>query len=118
MRATPEPRAQFIQLDVRELEIPQPTRMEHGTVFARTHHPSCDGRMPMSKHAHCSSDGESFRQRSEHFTHPLRWGFQAIERGMAAGAAGDTAGLTSERLDAFVPSFGAVAREAHGFGCR
>jgi len=71
MRATPEPRAQFLQLDVGEMEVRQPARKERGTVLACTGHPGGDGRLPMPKHAQRSSDAETFRQRREHVTHPL-----------------------------------------------
>jgi len=71
MRATPQPRAQFLQLDVAEIEVRQPARKERGTVLACTGHPGADGRMPMPKHAQRSSDFSSFRQRREHFTQAL-----------------------------------------------
>jgi hypothetical protein len=55
----------------------------------------------MAEDSYRRRDIKPFSQRSEHFCNPIGCGFEAIERGVAAGAEGGLAGLTPESLDTF-----------------
>ncbi len=88
MRPAAQPRAQFVELDVGQVEIVKDAVVERGTVLAGARHPGGDGGVPMAKHAPGGGKREPFRQRGEHHCNPLRCGFEAIERGHPEGRSG------------------------------
>jgi hypothetical protein len=65
----------------------------------------------MPEHAHRGGDIQSFGQRCQHFANPLGCGFEAIQRGVAAGAEGSITRLAAQRLDALAPSVCTVTNE-------
>src|SRR4029453_1943723 len=90
-----QPCAQFIELDVRHLEMPKGADVQRRTMSASTSQPSRDGRVAMAEHTHCSGDKEPFRPSSQHFRNPLGCGFQTIERRIAPGAEGGSTRLAA-----------------------
>jgi len=63
VRPPPQPCTQFIQLHVRQVEVPNEVVVQHRTVFARPCQPGGDGGVAVAKDAHGSGDTESFGQR-------------------------------------------------------
>jgi hypothetical protein len=68
-----------------EAEIPQPTIVEGGAVFARMRQPGGDRRVAMAKVAHRCSNVQSFGQRGQQLRNALGRGFEAVERGHPEG---------------------------------
>jgi hypothetical protein len=80
-------------------------------VLASPREPGHDGGVAMPEHAHRGGDRESFGQRRQHFANSLGRGFEAIQRGIAAGAEGGITGGAAQRLSALAPSVRTVTNE-------
>jgi hypothetical protein len=109
MSATPQPGANFVELDVREGEIPQPVVVERRAVFARSREPGRDGGVPMTEHAHRGGDIQPFSQSREHFTDALGRGLEPVQWRIPSRANGRITRLTTHCLDALMLPMGAVS---------
>jgi hypothetical protein len=88
VRAVPQPRPQFVELEMGKREIPQVAVMQRDTVFTRPCEPGGDSGMSMPKHPHRGRDIQSFRERTEHFRTAVRRSFEPIEWGHPEGNGG------------------------------
>jgi len=87
-RPAPQPRPQFVELNVWEVKVRKDAVVEGGTVLASPREPGHDGGVAMPEHAHRGGDRESFGQRCQHFANPLGCGFEPIQRGHPEGTRG------------------------------
>jgi hypothetical protein len=118
VRSIAQSRAQFIKLQMRELEAMEPVVMQARAVLPGSREPGGDRRMPMAEDAHRGGDTEPFRQGRQHLRDSLGGGFEAVERRVAAGAEGCFTRLTTECLDALPLPMHPVADEGMDLGVR
>ena len=109
LRSTPQARAQFGELEVRQREGPQPAVVQGRTVLAGACQPGAAWALAGPKHPHRRSDREPFGERTQDFGDARGWRLEAIERGVATGGEGCRTGLTPEHLNAFVLAVRAIA---------
>ncbi len=108
-RALTQPRPEFVELEVREVEPLEPAVVQGRTVLAGACQPGADCALAVAKHPHCRSDREPFGERTQDFGDSRGWRLEAIERGVATGGEGGRTGLTPERLNALVRAVRAIA---------
>jgi hypothetical protein len=96
-----QPRANLVQLHVRQLEMMEPALVEGCAMLTGPREPSRDRGGTMAEHSYRRRDIKPFSKRSEHFRNPMGCRFEAIERRIGAGAEGGSACLTPEGLDTF-----------------
>ena len=108
MRPVAEPGAQFVELEVREVELLEEAVVQGRAVCASPRQPSRDGGVAMPEHPHGGGDREPFGQRRQHFGNPLGCGFEPVERRIAARAEGRPTGLAAQGLDSFALPMRAV----------
>ncbi len=71
-------------------------------MFAGPRQPGADGAFAVPKHTRRRSDREPFGERTQDFRNSGGSCFEAIERRIATGGEGRSAGLTAKGLDAFI----------------
>ncbi len=96
---TPQPRAEFVQLEVWEPKMAEAAVVEGLSVLANTGQPGGDGRLPVAEDPLGGGRVQPFGQRSEHPCDLMGRGFQMVERGMASGTERGVAGRASKGLD-------------------
>jgi hypothetical protein len=94
-----QPRAQFIQLDVWDLEGVEAALMEDLRVSACTSEPRRDGGLSVAKDPFSSGRVQPFGQRREHDCDLLRRGFQTVQGRVPSGTERDEARLAAKGLD-------------------
>jgi hypothetical protein len=67
----PQPRPQFVELNVGEVEIVKDAVVEGGAVCPSSCQPGRDRGVAVTEHAHGSGHIEPFGQRRQHFTNPV-----------------------------------------------
>jgi hypothetical protein len=106
-----EPGAQLVPLEIGEMEMAEELLVQGLSVLARTTQPGGNGGVSKAEDALGGGRVEPFGQRREHHGDLVRRGFQTVQRRVASGCKGGTAGLTPERLDALNPAVLAIADE-------
>jgi hypothetical protein len=94
-----EPGANFVQLQVREVQVAEAALMEEPSVLSRASKPGDDGGVTGAEDTLCGGWVQPFGQRREHHGDLLGRSFQAIQGGVAPGSERGMAGRASERLD-------------------
>jgi hypothetical protein len=80
VRPTAQPRAQFVELDVRQVEVAKDAVVQRRAVCPGPREPGGNGRMTMAEEVHRGGHREPFRQRSQYLRNTLRCSFQAVQR--------------------------------------
>ena len=111
VRPAQQPRAQLVEVHVREMQPLKGAIVQRCAVFPRSHQPSRDGRVPMPEHPHGRGDIHPLRQRRQHLANPVGCRFKPIERGVAWRAEARATCLTAQRLDALAPPLSAIAHQ-------
>ncbi len=100
--ALAQPRAQFIKLEMRELEAAEPTVMQRRAVPASPREPGGDRPGAVPKHPHSCGDRKSLSYRAQDFCDTGGGRLEAIEGCAAPGGKGYSTRLTAKGLDALV----------------
>ena len=91
--------AQFVQLQVREVEIAEAALMEDLSVPACASEPGGDRRLTIAEDAFSRGSVQPFGECRQHLGDLLGGGFQMVQRSIASSTERGVAGLTTERLD-------------------
>jgi hypothetical protein len=110
--STAQPRAQFVQLHMRELEVAERVLVQLLSVRASASQPRGDGGLMVAEDAGGRGNVQSFGQSSEHHGDLLRRGFQAVHGGIASSTEGGAARLTTKGLDALGMTILAIANQS------
>ena len=94
-----QPGSQFIQLEVREVQMGEEAHVQGVRVLASTRQPGGDGRLSKAEDPRSCGRVEPFGQRREHHGDLVRGSFQSIQGRIAPGSEGGAASLTAKRLD-------------------
>ncbi len=92
--------AQFVQLQVREVQMEEEALVQRVCVLACARYPGGDGGLTVAENPFGDRRVQPFGQRREHYGNLLRGGFQTVHRGVASGSEGGVASLTAKGLDA------------------
>jgi len=106
-----KPGAQFVQLDIRKLEMTEKVLVKALSVFPSTSQPGGDGRLSKAENPFSGGWVHSFGQRSEHHGDLQRGSFQPVEGRVAPGSEGGVAGLASKCLDLLSTTLFAISDE-------
>ncbi len=101
MLRTPQPGAQFVQLEVREPEMAEGALVERLSVLARANQPGGDGGLTVDEDPLLGGSVQPFGQRRQYPCDLLRRGFQPVQWGVASGIERGAAGLAAKGLDRF-----------------
>jgi hypothetical protein len=96
---TAQPSAQFIRLEIRQMQMAEEALVQGKRVLARAWQPGGDGRLPVAEDPFSSRRVQPFGQRREHHDDLPGRGFQAVQGGVTSRAECAAARLTTERLD-------------------
>ena len=116
LRSIAKPRAEFVKLDMREMEVTEPVVVQRRTVLAGACQPGGDRRVGMTKHPFRCRDVQPFGQRRQHFADTPARRLEPIERRVAPGAERRPARLTAQGLDALTLAMRADADEGVDVG--
>ena len=94
-----QPGANFIQLQVREVQVAEGALMEELSVLACPSEPPRDGRLTLAEDAFSRGRVQPFGQRREDQSNLMGRGFQAIQGRVASSTEGGAARLTPKRLN-------------------
>jgi hypothetical protein len=94
-----QPRAQFVQLEVREPQLAEGPLMQRLSVLACAREPPRDSGLSGAENPRGRRGIQPFGQCSQYHGNLVRRGFQTVEGGVASSTEGATAGLTAVRLD-------------------
>ena len=99
LRGAAQPRAQFVQLQVRESQMVEGPLVQRLSVLACPREPPRDGGLSGAEHPRGRRGIQPFGQCSQYHGNLVRRGFQAIQGGVASSTEGGVARLAAERLD-------------------
>jgi hypothetical protein len=99
LRMAAEPGAQFVQLQVRELEMAEGAFVQDLCMFPSASQPGDDGGLPVAKDPFGRRSVKSFGQRREDHGDLRRGSFQTVQGRMAASTEGGAASRASKGLD-------------------
>jgi len=94
-----QPGSQFIQLEVRELEIAEGALVQGLRMLASARQPGGDGGLSVAEDTLGSGRVQPFGERRQHHPDLLRGGFQTIQGSVASSTESGAAGLTAKGLD-------------------
>ena len=106
-----QPGAQFVQLQVRELEMAEEALVQGVCVLASTGEPGGDGGLSEAEDPLGRGRVQPFGQRREHHGDLVGRGFQTIQGRVASGTEGGAAGLAAKGLDALGMAMLAIANQ-------
>jgi hypothetical protein len=109
---TPQPGAQFVQVQVREVEMAEGAFVQELRVLASTSQPGGDGGLSKAEDPFGGGRIEPFGPRREHYGDLVRRGFQTIQGGVASRTERGAAGLTTKGLDVLGTAMLAIADES------
>jgi hypothetical protein len=104
-----QPGAQFVQLEVGDLEIAETVLVQGLSVLTSARQPESDSSLTIAEDPFGGGRIEPFGQRREHHRDLGRGGFQAIQGGVASGSEGGLASLTTKRLDPLSLAMSAIS---------
>jgi hypothetical protein len=111
--AAAEPGAQFVQLEIRKLEVAEKVLVEGLSMLPSAGKPGGDSRLTVAEDTLGSGWVQPTGSRCQHDCDLLGRGFQTIQRGVAPSTERGTAGRASKRLDLFSVTMGTIPKEAH-----
>jgi hypothetical protein len=94
-----EPGAQFVQLQVREVQIAEEALVQGVRVLASTGQPGGNGGLSKAEDPFGCGRVQAFGQRREHHGDLVRGGFQTVQRRVASSTERGAAGLATKGLD-------------------
>ena len=94
-----QPGSQFVQLEVREVEIAEEALVQGLSVLACTSKPGGDGGLTVAEDPFGSRRVQPFGQRREHHGDLVGRGFQTVQGSVASGTERGAASLTAKGLD-------------------
>ncbi len=106
-----EPGSNFVQLQMRDVQVAEAALMEDFSVPACTCEPPRHRGLLKAENPHSRRRIQSFGQRREYHCDLVRWGFQTIEWSVATSAERGAALLTAKRLDALGLAMLAIANQ-------
>ena len=106
-----QPRSQFVQLQVREVQVAEAALMQELSVLACASQPPGDGGLTVAEDPLSCGSIQPFGQRREHHGDLGRWSFQAIQGGVASRSERGMARLATKRLDALSMAMLAIPNE-------
>ena len=106
-----EPGSNFVQLQVRDVQVAEAVLMEDFCVPACTREPPRNRGLLKAENPHSRRRIQSFGQRREDHCDLVRWGFQTIEWSVASSAECGAALLTAKGLDALGLAMLAIANQ-------
>ncbi len=112
LRMAAEPGAQFVQLQVRELEMAEGALVQGLCMLSSSRKPDGDGGLSVAEDPFGSRKIQPFGQRREHHCDLVRGGFQTVQGRVAPGSERGMAGLTAERLDLLSTTVLAIANQS------
>jgi hypothetical protein len=107
-----EPGAQFVQLEIRKLEVAEKVLMEGLSMLPSAGKPGGDSRLTVAEDTLGSGWVQPFGKGSQHDCDLLGRGFQTIQRGVASGSERGAAGRTSKRLDVLGMTMLAISHQS------
>ena len=99
LRMAPQPRSQFVQLDVREPKLAEEAFVQSLCVLASTREPPRNRGVSKTEDPRGRRRVESLSQRREDQSHLMGRGFQTVHGGVTTRTEGGVARLTAVRLD-------------------
>jgi len=81
-----QPGAQFIQLQMRELEMAKEAFVQRLCMFSSASQPGGDGRLSVAEDPFGSRRVQPFGQRRQHYSDLVRGGFQTVQGSVAPGS--------------------------------
>jgi hypothetical protein len=106
-----EPCSQFIQLQMREVQMGEEAHVQGVCVLACTSQPGGDGGLSKAEDPFGGGSVQPFGQRREHHGDLVRGSFQAVQRRVAPGSERGAASLATKRLDLFSAAMFAIPNE-------
>jgi hypothetical protein len=94
-----EPRPQFVQLDIRKVEMTEKVLVEALSVVPSAGQPRGDGGLAVAEDPFGRGSIQSFGQGREHHGDLVRGSFQTVQGGVAPSTERGTAGRASKGLD-------------------
>jgi hypothetical protein len=94
-----EPCANFVQLQVRDVQVAEAALMEELSVLACASEPGGDGGLTVAEDPTGFGSVQSFGQRREHHGDVMGRGFQPVQGRVASSTERGAAGRASKRLD-------------------
>src|SRR5262245_36931631 len=94
LSGTAQPGAEFVQLEMRDVEAAEAVLMEELSVPACAREPGGDGSLTIAENPFCGGRVQPFRQRREHHGDLLRRGFQTVQGSVASSTERAAASLT------------------------
>ena len=113
---TAHARAQFVQLQMGEHKVAEGALMQGLGMGPCPYEPMCDGHMSKAKAPFSRRQIQSFRQRTQHRRHLLRWRFPPIQRCVQARTGDRLTRLAAPSLDPLSFSIAAVAHDGMDLG--
>lgn len=107
-----EPRAQLVQLQVRQVEVAEAVLVQGPCMFPCASQPCGDGGLPVAEDPLGRGSIQPLSQCRQHQGDLLGGGFQAIQRGVASGSERRVTGLASKRLDTLSAAMGAISYQS------
>jgi len=96
-----EPRAQFVQLQMREVEMAEGALVQGLCVLASSGQPGGDGGLSVAEDPFSGRRVQPFGECRQHYGDLVRGSFQTVQGRVASSTECDVAGLTTKRLDSF-----------------
>ncbi len=110
--AAAEPGAQFVQLEIRKLEVAEKVLVEGLSMLPSAGKPGGDSRLTVAEDTLGSGWVQPTGSRCQHDCDLLGRGFQTIQRGVASGSERGAAGLTAKRLDVLGMTMLAISHQS------
>jgi hypothetical protein len=94
-----ESRPQFVQLEIRKLEMTEKVLVEALGMQPSAGRPGDDGRLAVAENSLCGGWVQPFCQRRQYYCDLVRGGLQPVQWGVSSGTERGVAGLTTKRLN-------------------
>ena len=111
LRSAAQPGAQFVQLQMREMEMAEEVLVQGVRVLASAGEPGGNGRLPVAEDSLGGGSVQPFGQGRQHDGDLLGRGFQPVQGGVAPGCERGLAGLTPKGLDPLGLAMLAIANQ-------
>ena len=114
--ATAQPGAQFVQLEVGDLQGVESALVQGLSVLASAGQPGEDGGLSIAEDPLGSGSVQPFGEARQHHCDLVRGGFQTIQRSVASSAERGAAGLAAKRLDPLSATMCAIPNQRVNVG--
>jgi hypothetical protein len=107
-----EPRAQFVQLQVREVEMAEGALVQGMCMFPSACQPGGDGGLSVAEDPFSGRKVQPFGECRQHYGDLVRGSFQTVQRGVASSTERGTASRASKCLDALGTAMDAISYQS------